>query len=310
MGNESPDKPINPSAGWLLVLVLSSALEHREREAVLGDLAESGDSPDKAFADVLGLVIHRQAPVLLDWRLWVAAAFVLVPLAFLLSFLAQNVAGDGAVYSWMYLNNWDWTLTRYPGFWYVLRETAIEFGVSCLLLACCSWSAGFVMGRLPRAILCASSIGLILLIALSQLTNAPHLFMMFCMRFYGLPGPPPLPDTHAPITAIGFYRVVFPWIFLAGLVLLPVISGMRQARRTSTLDWRLRVVLVIVAAASLLTMLVQLPGFGLLLRAPGREWLWYNRNTLQTLSRMAWWPMLYMIAMGFRRYRRHRPATA
>jgi hypothetical protein len=75
-------------------------------------------------------------------RLWVAFALVVLPVGFFLSVLAQTTAGLGSVYCWMYLNNWDWALTGNPGFWFVLRETALQFMIACLLLVCWSWSAG------------------------------------------------------------------------------------------------------------------------------------------------------------------------
>ena len=310
MGNESPDKSVTSRIDWPLVSWLSSPLQEAEREAVLGDLAESGASGGKAVANVLGLVVRRYAGVLTDWRLWVAFAFVILPVSFSLSVIAQNTAGQSAVYTWMYVNNWDWSLTKTWGFWYVLRNSAMELTIAGTLLACWSWSAGFLLGRLPGAILRIGRIVLLLLIAVFQLADLRQYFIQFLWHLYGVPQPPSLPDPNAPVTAIAFYRVLFPWIVLTSLVVLPAISGVRQGHLTLMLDRKLRLVLVTAAAVSLLIMMVQVPGFGLLVGASGRQWLWHNRNELRMLPAFACWPAFYSIAIGFRRYRRQKASLA
>src|SRR5215472_11303129 len=121
MDNEPVDDSMISRKSWPVVLWLSGFLDHAEREAVLGDLTEYGESGGRVITNVLGLVVRRQAAVLLDRRLWVAVTLVVLPVSYLLSAIAQTTAGEGAVYSWMYLNNWYWALTRNPGFWHVLR---------------------------------------------------------------------------------------------------------------------------------------------------------------------------------------------
>lgn len=239
------DKPADNSMilrkGWPVVIWLSLRLGETERDAVLGDLTECDESGGRAIVNVLGLVVRRQAAVLLDLRLWVAVAFLILPVSYLLSAIAQTAAGEGAVYSWMYLNNWDWALTRNPGFWYVLRETAMHFGIVCLAVACWSWSGGLLIGRLPDAILRASRNAFIVLLAASQLGDAPTRIIQFWMFLHSLPLRPSLPDTNAPVTANVFYRVFFPWIVLATLVILPALSGIRQGNRSVLLGRNRRV---------------------------------------------------------------------
>lgn len=289
---------------------LSGFLCPAERETVLGDLTESADSGGSAIANVLGLVVRRQTAVLLDLRLWVAVGLIVLPVSYLLSAIAQTTAGEGAVYSWMYLNNWDWALTSNPGFWHLLRETATNFGITCLVLACWSWTAGFLIGRLPNAILGASRKTFVVLLAASWLADAPRRFIQLWMSLHGLPLRPLLPDVHAPLTANIFYRMFFPWIVLAILVVLPAFSGIRQGNRSSLLGRKVRVVLVTAATISLLILLVQVPGFGLLFGEAAREWLWRNKNATQVLPLLCCWPMLYFIAIGFGHYRHRKAATA
>jgi len=308
MDNKPIDHSMSSGKSWPVVLRLSEFLSQPEREAVLGDLIENGDSPGRAIANVLGLVVRRQTTALLDLRLWLALALIVLPVSCLLSAIAEAAVGEGAVYSWMYLNNWDWTLTRNPGFWLVLRETAMNFGVTCLVLACWSWSAGFLIGRFAKPVLQASRNAFIVLLAASFVGDAPGRFIHFWWSLQGLPSAPSLPDTHAPITANVFYRVFFPWIVLAILVIVPAFSGIRQGNRSLLLEQKVQVLLPAAAIVSVLIMLIQVPGFGLLLGATAREWLWRNRNAMQVLQLLCCWPMFYFIAIAFGRYRRPKAA--
>lgn len=309
MDNQPADDSMISRESWPVVLWLSRWLEQSEREAVLGDLIEYGGGGGGSIANVLGLVVRRRTAVFLEWKLWVAVLLIVLPLSYLLSAVARTAAGLGAAYSWMYLNNWDWALTRDAGFWYVLRETATQFGITCLVLACWSWSGGFLMGLLPKAILRASRNAFIVLLASFQFGEAPARVFQFWMHFRGLPLSPPMPDVNAPITANVFYRVFCPWIVLAILVALPALSGIRQGRSLPS-GWKMRVILPILAAISLLILLTQAPGFGLLFGAAMREWLWRNRNAVQMLPILCCWPMFYFTAVGFRRYRRGKAAVA
>ncbi len=60
---------LNRSVGQL-IHVVSQALEHNEREAVLGDLADCGTPALRALADISGLVLRRQLALWVDWKPW------------------------------------------------------------------------------------------------------------------------------------------------------------------------------------------------------------------------------------------------
>jgi hypothetical protein len=309
MDDEPADNSMILRKGWPVVIWLSRRLGEAERDAVLGDLTECGENGGRAMVNVLGLIVRRHAAIFWDLRLGVAIAFLILPVSCLLSAIAQTAAGEGAVYSWMYLNNWDWALTRNPGFWYVLRETAMHFGIVCLALACWSWSGGLLIGRLPNAILRASRNAFIVLLAASQLGDAPTRIIQFWMFLHSLAWPS-LPDPNAPVSANVFYRVFFPWIVVVALVILPALLGIRQGNRSALLGRTTRVVLVTAAIISLLILLIQALGSGLLLGAAISEWLWRNRNAMQVLPLLSCWPLLYLAAMGFGRYRRRKAAIA
>lgn len=309
MDNKSINQSMSSRKSWPVVLWLSEFLSQPEREAVLGDLTENGDSAGRAIANVLGLVVRRQTAVFWDIRLWFAVAFVVLPASYFLSAIAEGTAGEGAVYSWMYLNNWDWALTSNPGFWHLLRETAMNFGITCLVVACWSWSAGFLIGRFANSVLHASRNIFVVLLAASFVGDAPGRLIHFWWSLQGLPLAPLLPDTHAPITANIFYQVFFPLIVLSILVVVPAFSGIGQGNRSLLLERKMQVFLLAAAIISVLIMLIHVPGFGLLVGATVREWLWHNRNVMPLLPLLSCWPMLYFIAIAFGRYRRRKAAA-
>jgi hypothetical protein len=308
VGNEQTDKSIS-GIYWRFVHYFSAALQQEEREAVLGDLAESGENGGKALRDVLGLVVRRQAMIWKDWRLWLVVTMVVVPVSLLLSIVSQNTSGETAVYTWMYANNWDWALTKSAGFWYVFGEVARMVATDCLLLACWSWSAGFLFGCLPTRLLRVTRTTFLLLLGLSQLASAPQHIMHLWIYLYGMAPLPSNVDPNAPVTAIALYNVIFPYIVLGLLVALPAFWGLRQSKQTTKLSPKLRLVFIVAAIIAISTTLPQIPGFGLLLGASGRQWLWENTHAMRMLSFLAYWPTLYLVAMGFRRYT-HKGALA
>jgi hypothetical protein len=70
--------------GWRLIDAVALLLERDEREAVLGDLVEAGESAWHGLLDVLGLVIRRQAVLWRSWRPWLAAFALALPGSLLL----------------------------------------------------------------------------------------------------------------------------------------------------------------------------------------------------------------------------------
>ncbi|HKR85558.1 MAG TPA: hypothetical protein VJS37_15475 [Terriglobales bacterium] len=295
---------------WALSLWLSLALEPSEREAAVGDLVESGESGIVALRAVSGLALRRQAAVWEEWRMWLLFATVLLPLSFSLCFVSQAAAHETAVYTWMYANNWDWNLAKNSGFWYVFREAAMRLCLSLLTIASWSWSTGFVMGILRRKILLTSRTLLFLLLALFQLGNLPQRFLLFLMNRFAPPKLPILPDSNAPLTAITVYDLIFPWIILAIFVVLPAILGIADGEKSSSLNLSLRVGLLMGAVLATLTILPQVPGFGLLLGASGREWIWQHQRAARLLSLTIYWPFVYIIGVRVMRYGRDKAVLA
>lgn len=301
MGKESHHESMISRTWWSLTLRLSTTLEQAEREAVLGDLAQCGESGSVAFRGVLGLVARRQAALWNNWRMWMLFA-VLLPFTFALSTVSGTAAHESAVYTWMYVNNWDWSLVKNSGFWYVFREAATGMLMNWLLLACWAWSVGFILGKLPKQLSAASRFLLFLLLGLNQLTQAPQRFTLFLMSLSGLPRLSLVPAPDARMTTIDFYQLLFSWMVLAIVVALPANRGMRDGQLASTLHVKPRISLLIGAVLATLTLFPQTPFFGLLLLGgPVRQWFLNHRGAIQMAPWLAYWPTFYLIVIGLSR---------
>jgi hypothetical protein len=136
-------------ADWALVDYASRLLAPCEREAVLGDLAEAGDTSWQGLIGVLGLVFRREAAVWKSWRPWLAGFGVALPSSFLLMGVSLSV-------SWSYMRLLcpellqQASLTR-PS------ATAVLLGQALLLIGW-SWTGGFLVGSLSRRTLWASTL--------------------------------------------------------------------------------------------------------------------------------------------------------
>ena len=75
-----------------LVGFVSHLLEPNEREVVLGDLEEGGDSARQSLVAILGLVIRREAALWRNWRPWLAAFGLALPFSFLLMGFSLSVS--------------------------------------------------------------------------------------------------------------------------------------------------------------------------------------------------------------------------
>jgi len=72
-----------------ILSILANLLATDEREAVLGDLAEAGESGMKAIVGVFGLVVRRQAALWLDWRPWLTLVGFVIPAGLALHLIAR-----------------------------------------------------------------------------------------------------------------------------------------------------------------------------------------------------------------------------
>jgi hypothetical protein len=292
---------------WWLVETSAGLLDADEREAVLGDVLESGDSGPRAFVGVLGLVMRRQVVLWMNWRPWVVLVAVVLPFGFLLSIIARETSNGSAIYIWMYANNWDWALTRNPGFWRLLGQTTISICLTYLTLGCWSWGAGFVLGFLSRGMERIHGLLLCLTLMLGEL-GAPLYFeylLEYERRVFGLEQ---LVDGNRVVFDLAFYQVVLPLIVQVVLVMIPALWGMRQARSGVKAGRFLHLALAVAAMATLMEMVThELPGFWLLAGPriatlyplpPFWNSVLYVRRWLEPIQ---YWPIIFLVAHAIRR---------
>ena len=295
MGDEPNRGSIVAHLGERVTDVVSGMLEPEEREVVRGDLVESGEKGFQALRDVIGLVARRQAALLREWRPWAILVGLIVPLGMLLSILARVKAGGSAAYIWLYANNRDWTLLKSTGFWFVLRQSATEVFISYLTLACWSWAAGFVLGSASRRRLAGMSVVLLCAMLLCGELAAPLYLSLYRLHlFRQLGNPPAVPASYVDISALTFYRVIFPLILQMTLVAAPALWGMLHGVRSGRLTPQGRRWLWSVAVASLILMALQVPGSGIfLIPLRSRIQPFWHSSVLQLA---AYWPIAYLIS--------------
>jgi hypothetical protein len=121
---------------WSLVETLCRLLEPQERQAVLGDLAESGETGLRALAAVAGLVARRQLGLWKSWRPWVAS-LGLLPVLLAFSSFASSIV--------LIIERYPWK----PGH-QTHQEIMLMLCAATLLTAVLSWAVGFVTASLAR----------------------------------------------------------------------------------------------------------------------------------------------------------------
>ena len=279
---------------WWLVEAASRLLSPDEQEVVCGDFAESGESGGQALCHVVGLVARRQAALWTHWRPWLTLAGLVVPVGMLLSVVSRRTADLSSIYIWMYANNWRWGDLRNTGFWHVLAETVSLVFMSNLALVCWSWTSGFVLGSVSRGIFRVNGILFCLTLCFGVLVGAPLYLAYYWHHLLGLS---PLPDPNAAVFALTFYRVMFPLIVQAVLVVGPSLWGMRQGRAAARLPPVLRSIFWLVAIAALAVIVIQEPGLGLFLKAYRPPWIWDGWQ-MRLLRLVVYWPVGYLVAIS------------
>jgi hypothetical protein len=128
---------------WWLVDVLSRILDADERQAVRGDLAESGESVVRAIRDVLDLIVRRQVGLWAGWQPWLAllgiACLAGLPLS-RIAFRLNVDLGQQLMAYYTYGVHFGTLLTPQQDMAWLL----------CLAVALLvwSWTCGFVLGSL------------------------------------------------------------------------------------------------------------------------------------------------------------------
>jgi len=118
-----------------LAELVGLALDPRERESVLGDLAECGTSGGRAFFEVLGLVARRQLLIWTDWRPW----FGLIGIVGISGFCLSRLFGQVSLNIFQQVSAWRHFRVHYNVGVTSFRDVMIYVG--CLSGAIFCWTA-------------------------------------------------------------------------------------------------------------------------------------------------------------------------
>jgi hypothetical protein len=227
----------------------SRMLDSAERDAVCGDLAESGESGLQTLREVMSLVVRRSAARLRGWRPWLTLFSLTVPLSVLVSLVSRRTADGTAIYLWLYVHQSDSTIIHNPGFWRELARNAPGLLLSYLALTCWSWTTGLLVGCFARRTLWFSGAVFFVVVLTVGFFGIPHFFghVLVLRRVRNLP-------SNAAVFFQAFYRQLLPqWLQLL-LVALPAWRGMLQGRRMDRFPRTAQVFLLIAAAAAIGTL--------------------------------------------------------
>ena len=264
---------------WRLSDIVSRMLNRDERDAVCGDLVESGAAGGQALRDVLGLVIRRQAELWKDWHPWLALGGLAGVAGVLLSDIAFRF--DAAIV--LQVRTY-WRHGVHFGTGLSIGEDAVY--LACLFLALFSWSwtSGFLLGSLSgRA---------------TWLTGA--LFCLVVHSWYSLrlilPRGLTLPGAQ-------LWEVVLNLLFMMSIPMLPFLAaaiwGMQRGVRLRALGFR-QALLLAASVAALTSLVTWTSGWYERVREIWSEGEWHAvpwPTRLLPLA-MVGWPVAYMLAIA------------
>ncbi|MGD1069493.1 MAG: hypothetical protein ABSB15_05075 [Bryobacteraceae bacterium] len=262
---------------WWLVGSLSRALEPDERNAVLGDFAESGRTGGAALRDLSGLILRRQAALWKGWRPWLTLIGLVGPTGLLLSVYSHSLIGSYDLRLWVMRNYSDMDPAVLTQLGLTLQRDIALLLSRSLLLVLWAWCNGFILAYLARRTVGID--GAVFCFVLLYLGRPP------VSRHYNY-------DVNGGFFSLAFYSAALPLIFLLALVILPSVWGMYLGTRQDAG----RVVRGSLWAAAIVAAI-----------APRIWFVWPNRASwqMQLLSLAVCWPIGYLLAAGLVR-RTHR----
>ncbi len=285
---------------WWLADCALHLLEPDEREAVRGDLIESGVPSGQALLEVLGLVARRQARLWTDWRPWLGLVGLVIPLGMMLSLTSRAWAHHIAIYAWLYADNWTWGYLDSPGARRDLVTYIAGFLVMCVTLLSWAWTMGFVLGRLSRRTIWVNGalFGVVLFAGTLGSTTAG-------LHYNG----------NDAVFSMTFYRVALPVTLRIVLVLLPALLGMQRGLRLvalpvwQTAGWAVVVTTLTILMAQGLEGSVMFGWQSLTASAFSAPSPWPGRWQLVMLPLTMVWPAGYLVATASWQWWHHRTAT-
>lgn len=163
---------------WTLTGLVATLLDQDERDAVLGDLLETHESPLRGFLGVLGLVSRRQAALWKSPRPWLAGFAVALPCSYLLMHVSLSVT---CTYERL-VNHRLYTC------WHTGHEGFPLLLCHILLLITWSWSGGYIVGSVSRRTLWMSTALSVVPAIFCLCMWGPALPSRLCLFIFLLPG--------------------------------------------------------------------------------------------------------------------------
>jgi hypothetical protein len=200
-----------------LLDLVARMLEPNERDAVRGDLAESGESGARQLREITGLAVRRHAALWFNWRPWLALLGLAVPLSLVLSFFIRGVTEGSALYLWMYSAWWTPSFLTIPGARVELASNVGLHLLSFVTLMAWAWTCGFVLSSLSRRTLWVNG-SIFCLVLFAE-------FLVIPQNHHG----------NSAVFSLAFFRVVFPILLRTLLVVVPALWGMQAGFRRATL---------------------------------------------------------------------------
>jgi hypothetical protein len=281
------------------VELAAQLLDPGEREAVLGDLRELGVSQGRALGEILGLAARRQAALWANCRPWLGLLVLILPLSLLLSVMARFAAGESSVELWLYANNLDVALLGNYGFWYELAHSIPIVLAIFLKLFCWSFTAGFVLG-LSGARTAPISRGLLVLALVLGFSIAAPVYVAFYWRFFERTSSGLTAAMNDPVSAMWFYRSLFPLLVQVALVIIPSLVGIHSGQMVRAFPKPWRVVFRALAFIAIAELLWQ-NSFLWVFWSPHLAGKVGGLRQLNVFALVVYWPLLYLLAMGMTR---------
>jgi hypothetical protein len=207
-----------------------------------------GESGGKALRQVLGLIVRRQTALWRGWRPWAALVFLVIPLGILFGVVSKVLAYHSAIYLWLYSNYWSWTLVENAAYRQEFFHLITVSLIGCAALAVVAWSSGLALGFLSGGSVPVNGFLFCVLLFCGEflyysadapkqvITIASGVFVL-CKELLGWAPRSPLYElsvigrdylsANAVVFQGYFYRLVFPVMLQALLVLVPAVAGMR-----------------------------------------------------------------------------------
>lgn len=273
---------------WWLIETLSRLLEPAEREAVRGDLEESGESAQQVLLELMGLVARRYAAPWMHWKPWVAPLGLVAPYLLLLGGRSIGEPWLGEV-TLQVTTLWNYKARYQVGLPVV--DDVVNLICITLLMVTWAWLGGFAFGSLAR-----------------RLAWVHPVLLTFLLWFLGTPAFMLVFSQERPVRT----SEALLWVGTAILLLpVPLLAGVYHGSHSITVSVRRTVLLA--AGLALLTLIVQIED--------GRSHIAYDvwARGESVYQRFVWNPQLFPFAailwqlgvMGaIARWQRHKATVA